>query len=94
MSTAMEARSLFRALVREGRRFPNYNLREYIQRRAREGFRESSSVADPAVVKSLLQSGRQELEVVKRQSVVYQLFARKFKNVLELDMDVKQGGKA
>lgn len=86
MSAAVEARSLFRALLREGRRFPNYNVREYIKRRAREGFEESASVTDPSAIKSLIAAGKQELEVAKRQSLVYQLYGRKHKNVLELDL--------
>jgi hypothetical protein len=54
----------------------------YIRRRAKEGFHETRLTADPAAAETLLQSGRQELEVVKRQSLVYQLFGRKVKNVL------------
>ncbi|KAG2452468.1 hypothetical protein HYH02_002708 [Chlamydomonas schloesseri] len=90
MSAASEARSLFRALLRAGKHFPNYNVREYIQRRAREGFHDGAKLTDPAAVKSLLELGRQELEVVKRQSVVYGLYGRKVKNVLELDLPAFQ----
>ena len=54
----------------------------YIKRRARERFEEAASVADQAKAKALLAEGKQDLEVVKRQSVVYGLFGRKFKNVL------------
>ncbi|KAG2424381.1 hypothetical protein HXX76_014590 [Chlamydomonas incerta] len=86
MSAAAEVRSLFRALLRAGKHYPNYNIREYIQRRAREGFHDAAKLTDPSAVKSLLELGRQELEVVKRQSVVYGLYGRKFKNVLELDL--------
>ncbi len=57
-------------------------LRRYIKRRAREGFEESASVTDPSAIKSLLAAGKQELEVAKRQSLVYQLYGRKYKNVL------------
>lgn len=56
--------------------------RRYIQRRAREGFHDAAKLTDPSAVKSLLELGRQELEVVKRQSLVYGLYGRKFKNVL------------
>ncbi|GLC41610.1 hypothetical protein PLESTB_000696900 [Pleodorina starrii] len=94
MSAAVEARALLRAFLRQGRRFPNYNIREYIRRRAKEGFHEAASVTDPAAVAALLQSGRQELEVVKRQSLVYQLYGRKVKNVLELDLAVQHGASA
>ncbi|EFJ48483.1 hypothetical protein VOLCADRAFT_74585 [Volvox carteri f. nagariensis] len=93
MSAGVEARALFRAFLREGRRFPNYNIREYIQRRAKEGFQEAASITDITAVDALLQSGRQELEVVKRQSLVYRLYGRKVKNVLELDLAFKPGVK-
>ncbi|KAG2490881.1 hypothetical protein HYH03_010798 [Edaphochlamys debaryana] len=89
MAAANEARTLFRALLREGKRFPNYNLRDFIQRRAKESFRESAGVTDPSAVQSLLKRGREELELVKRQSTVYGLYGRKFKNVLELDLKFK-----
>ncbi|GIL82816.1 hypothetical protein Vretimale_8186 [Volvox reticuliferus] len=93
MNAGAEARALFRALLREGRRFPNYNIREYVQRRAKEGFHEAASITDPVAAESLLQYGRKELEIVKRQSFVYQLYGRKVKNVLELDLAFKPGAK-
>lgn len=84
-----EARALFRAFLREGRKFPNYNVREYIHRRAKEAFHEAASVSNPATVSSLIKQAKEELELVKRQALVYALYARRVKNVLELDIASK-----
>lgn len=81
-----EVRALFRAILREGRKFPNYNVREYVKRRAREGFHEAAGLSDPPAVAALVKKAREELDVVKRQSIVYSLYTRKVKNVLEIDM--------
>lgn len=54
----------------------------YVQRRAREGFVDARSVTDTAALEQLWQRARQELEVVRRQSVVYSLYARKHKSVM------------
>mmetsp|Transcript_18768 Transcript_18768/g.55924 ORF Transcript_18768/g.55924 Transcript_18768/m.55924 type:complete len:101 (-) Transcript_18768:128-430(-) len=89
MSTiaAAEARSLFRAFLRGGRTFPYYNIKEYILRRAREGFREGALAKDPAEAAKLLTLARDELAVMKRQSIVYGLYERPIKNVLEIEME-------
>jgi LYR motif-containing protein 4 len=54
----------------------------YILRRAREDFRLNAQEANPEKLQQLLKGANEDLEVVKRQSVVYQLYGRKIKNVL------------
>jgi hypothetical protein len=54
----------------------------YIKRRAKEGFAESQSITDAAALEQLWQRAKEELEVVKRQAVVYGLYARKHKSVM------------
>eukprot|EP00249_Psilotum_nudum_P009198 c21773_g1_i1 orf=467-730(-) len=77
--TATEVRSLFRSLLREARKFSDYNIREYVKRRSKEGFRQLD--IDPALAFS---QGKEQLEVVKRQSVVYSIYAPRVKNVMEV----------
>mmetsp|Transcript_4149 Transcript_4149/g.10380 ORF Transcript_4149/g.10380 Transcript_4149/m.10380 type:complete len:92 (-) Transcript_4149:94-369(-) len=79
---AGEVRSLFRAFLREGRKFNNYNIREYILRRAKEGFRAQLTGNQSEAAFS---AAKEELQVVRRQSVVYQMYGRPTKNVMELD---------
>lgn len=60
--------------------------RSYIQRRAREEFHAiSSGVRDQAAADAAWGHAASELEVWKRQALVYGLYGRKVKNVLELD---------
>ncbi|CAM6098002.1 unnamed protein product [Calypogeia fissa] len=48
--SSAEVIQLFRALLREAKNFPNYNIRKYMKRRVKEGFRENISTTDPAAV--------------------------------------------
>ncbi|XP_024515447.1 protein bcn92-like [Selaginella moellendorffii] len=80
MASAMEARSLYRSLLREARRFPDYNIREYIARRCRQGFEASKAGGG----RDLLAFGEEQLELVRRQSQVYGMYAPKIKNVMEI----------
>jgi hypothetical protein len=57
-------------------------LHRYILRRSKEGFRQAAHESDSAKLQQLWQRASSELEVVKRQSIVYQLYGRKHKNVL------------
>lgn len=58
-----------------GKSYPNYNIREYIRRRAREEFGHPSSQMDLASVKN-------QLDLVKRQGIVYSLYSRTSKSVM------------
>ncbi|WIA33711.1 hypothetical protein OEZ86_006829 [Tetradesmus obliquus] len=85
MPSAAEVKSLFRQFLRVGRKFPNYNIRHYIQRRSKEEFHSLAANADAAAAEAAWQRAKSQLEVWQRQSVVYQLYGRKVKTVLELD---------
>jgi hypothetical protein len=54
----------------------------YIQRRAKEEFHSLAANADAAAAEAAWQRAQSQLEVWKRQSVVYQLYGRKIKTVL------------
>ncbi|KAL1301530.1 hypothetical protein AAFC00_005771 [Neodothiora populina] len=85
MSTPVEVRSLYRSLLRTGKQFGTYNFREYAQRRTRDAFRDHVAESDPRQIQELVQKGIQELQVLKRQTVVSQFF--------QLDRLVVEGGK-
>lgn len=57
------------SLCLAGNSFPNYNIREYVRRRAREEFSKEGTGKSLAAI-------REELEVVRRQGVVYGLYNR------------------
>ncbi|GAB7336994.1 hypothetical protein MBLNU457_g2411t1 [Dothideomycetes sp. NU457] len=84
-STAFQARSLYRSLLRQSREFAAYNFREYAKRRTVDAFREHSTVTDERRIQELMQKGLKELQMLKRQTVVSQFF--------QLDRLVVEGGK-
>jgi hypothetical protein len=51
----------------------------YIRRRAKEAF---SATPEASKAEELMQTARKEYEVVKRQAIVFSLYARKQKNVM------------
>jgi len=67
------ARALYRAFVRVGRAFNDYNVREYVRRRARAGFEENRLLRGEEATLEL-RKGWTELEVARRQATVYALF--------------------
>ncbi|KAK9832894.1 hypothetical protein WJX74_001055 [Apatococcus lobatus] len=86
MPGTAEVRSLYRAFLRESVKFPNYNIREYVKRRATTGFRQHATEKDTAVLDSLRQQAQADLEVVKRQAIVYHLYSRKQKSVMDIPL--------
>ncbi|KAG1656613.1 hypothetical protein FOA52_008436 [Chlamydomonas sp. UWO 241] len=84
MAAPGEVKSLMRAFLRGGAQFPNYNIREYILRRVKDGFREGAGESGPSSA-ALWAHAKEEYSVMKRQSVVYGMYARKIKNILEVE---------
>ncbi|EGD81528.1 hypothetical protein PTSG_02247 [Salpingoeca rosetta] len=70
-----QALSLYRRMLREAQGFVSYNVRSYAVRRVREGFRQAKGEADPAVLENMFSKAKEDLEMLKRQRVVYQLYA-------------------
>lgn len=79
-----QVRSLFRSLLRTARRFPDYNIREYVKRRTIEGFRQNQQLKDPAAIVSAFAEGKSQLEVASRQAVVYSLYTPKVKSIMDI----------
>lgn len=80
-----EALSLLRSLLRTAAKFSDYNIREYVRRRTIDGFRENRGLADPSAIASAFSEGRSQLEVAKRQAVVYSIYAPQVKSIMELN---------
>ncbi|KAI8465602.1 MAG: hypothetical protein J3K34DRAFT_436605 [Monoraphidium minutum] len=99
MPSAAQVRSLMRQYIRVGRTFPNYNIREYLARKAGTDARHwaTQPPADAAAADALWARAVGDLDAFRRQASVYQMYGRKFKTVLELDHEAlarQQGGKA
>lgn len=56
------------------KQFSNYYFREYSLRRTREDFRANRAVTDPKRIMELLDYGRRNLAVIKRQALIGQLY--------------------
>ncbi|CAN1137957.1 LYR motif-containing protein 4 [Linum perenne] len=85
-----EILSLYRALLRTARQFSDYNIREYAKRRTIDAFRENRGLTDPVSVSAAYSDGKSQLEVAKRQAVVYSLYAPKIKSVMETNLKGKR----
>ncbi|OIT20261.1 PREDICTED: LYR motif-containing protein 4 [Nicotiana attenuata] len=80
-----EVLTLFRSLLKTARQFPDYNIREYTKRRTIDAFQQNKDLSDPSKVAAAFSEGRSQLEVAKRQAIVYSLYAPKVKSVMELN---------
>ena len=84
MALRQEALSLYRNLLRTGKKFPNYNIREFVLRKTRQEFRINRDIQEAESVTKALAEARKELEVAKRQAVVYSMFAPSLKSIMDI----------
>lgn len=71
---ASDVRKLYKALLRHGGRFSDYNFREYAVRRTRDAFRAARNETSPDVVNARYYDGLNQLAILKRQSAISQMF--------------------
>ncbi|XP_018432816.1 uncharacterized protein LOC108805302 [Raphanus sativus] len=76
--------SLCRSLLRAGRKYPDYNIREYTKRRTLDGFRMNKNLTDPLKAIEAYDEGNAQLEAVQRVLKVYLAYPPKTKNIMEL----------
>uniref|UniRef100_A0A0D9WUB6 Complex 1 LYR protein domain-containing protein n=1 Tax=Leersia perrieri TaxID=77586 RepID=A0A0D9WUB6_9ORYZ len=81
-----EVLSLFRSLLRTARQFSDYNIREYTRRRAADAFRENHNLGDAPAITAAFAEGKKQLEVAKRQAMVYSLYAPKAKSIMDMKL--------
>ncbi|KAM7229752.1 hypothetical protein CapIbe_019868 [Capra ibex] len=66
-SSRAQVLDLYRAMLRESKRFGAYNYRTYAIRRIRDAFRENKNVKDPAEIQALVNKARRDLGIIRRQ---------------------------
>ncbi|KAF9179737.1 LYR motif-containing protein 4 [Haplosporangium sp. Z 767] len=66
---------LYKSLLHHSSKFAAYNFRDYAVRRTRDAFHAAKSESDPAKIDALIHKAQQQLEVVKRQSLISQLYS-------------------
>ncbi|XP_026271416.1 LYR motif-containing protein 4-like [Frankliniella occidentalis] len=69
-----EVLRLYKSLLREGSKFSNYNFRMYALRKVRDEFKEHKLETDPKKIEAFLTFGKENLDVVKRQVMVANLY--------------------
>ncbi|KAJ5937368.1 LYR family protein [Penicillium verhagenii] len=72
--TGFQVRSLFRSLMRQSTQFSNYNFREFARRKTRDSFREHQNESEDRRIQELIQTGLQELRLLKRQTIISQFY--------------------
>uniref|UniRef100_A0A2M4C4U6 Complex 1 LYR protein domain-containing protein n=1 Tax=Anopheles marajoara TaxID=58244 RepID=A0A2M4C4U6_9DIPT len=79
----MKVLSLYKQLIRASQKFDSYNYRSYAIRRIRDAFRENKALTDGAKIEKELAYGQSNLEIIKRQTIIGNLFRAPDKLVIE-----------
>lgn len=74
MASNREVLQLYRQMLRMGKSFSSYNYRMYAIRRIKDAFRENKDITDPEKRKSLILKAQDNLEVMKRQVFLGQMY--------------------
>lgn len=82
--TRSEVLCLFRSLLRTARQFSDYNIREYTKIRTIDGFRQNRTLSDPDSVALAFSEAKAQLDLAKRQAVIYSLYAPKVKSIMDI----------
>ncbi|KAE8740725.1 hypothetical protein FOCC_FOCC013745 [Frankliniella occidentalis] len=69
-----EVLRLYKSLLREGSKFSSYNFRMYALRKVKDDFREHKCETDPKKIEAFLTFGKENLDVIKRQVMVGNLY--------------------
>ena len=75
--------SLYRDFLRYGNKLSSYNFRSYAIRRSKDAFRAHVNENDATKIDTLINKAKQDLEVVKRQAIISNLYSSGEKLVIE-----------
>lgn len=75
--------SLYRDLLRECRKFPSYNYRQYALDRVKYGFHQAERETNSAKIEELVKKAEESLSLVKRQVTLGNLFSAADRLVIE-----------
>ncbi|KAM0066910.1 putative complex 1 LYR protein [Helianthus debilis subsp. tardiflorus] len=76
--------SLFRSFLRSSRQFSDYNIREYTKRRTIDAFHHNKTLTNPSSVAAAFADGNHQLQVAKRQALVYHMYSPEVKSIMEI----------
>ncbi|KAI8389465.1 hypothetical protein BD560DRAFT_381731 [Blakeslea trispora] len=84
MATSQQVLSLYRNFIRHGKKFSAYNFRDYTLRRSRDAFRANMNETSPEKIEFFIEKAKRELEVVKRQAAISQMYSKGDHLVIEV----------
>jgi len=74
MASRTQILSLYKNMMRESYKFPDFNFRSYAVRRVRDEFKASKTLSDTNDISKQLANARMNFEVIKRQATISHLF--------------------
>ncbi|CAF0717401.1 unnamed protein product [Brachionus calyciflorus] len=66
--------SLYKSMIKESNKFSSYNFREYAKKRIKHEFEANKQLNDQAKQAELIQKANANLNMIKRQVLVSQLY--------------------
>ncbi|XP_063835733.1 LYR motif-containing protein 4B [Ostrinia nubilalis] len=73
--TKMQILSMYKLLMRESQKFPNYNFRSYALRKVQDAFRANKTLSDPKLVKKEFDYAKENLGIIRRQVVIGDMYS-------------------
>lgn len=71
-------------MLRESEKFVDLNYRSYAMRRVKDGFRSNARLVEESKIKETVSNAKENLEIIKRQTTVGQLFGQNRQLSVEL----------
>jgi len=74
MATRGQVLQLYKTMLREAGKFPDFNFRSYALRRVRDGFKSGKSLEQSDAITTHVLEAERNLQVIKRQATLGSLF--------------------
>ncbi|KAM3956221.1 LYR motif-containing protein bcn92 [Aphomia sociella] len=72
--TKLQILSVYKTLIRESQKFPNYNFRSYALRRVRDAFKDAKNITDPKLIKKQFDFAKENVAMVRRQVIIGEMY--------------------
>ncbi|KAK7114980.1 hypothetical protein V1264_000935 [Littorina saxatilis] len=73
-ATRSQVLSLYKHILREGKKFVDYNFRMYAVRRTKDQFRSNKEISDSSKIQELIKEAEENLEIMRRQVLIGQMY--------------------
>nr|CAH7712872.1 unnamed protein product [Callosobruchus chinensis]CAH7759360.1 unnamed protein product [Callosobruchus chinensis] len=89
MSKRIDLLKLYKSLMRESQKIPDYNFRNYALRKVRDSFKANSTITDTTLINNEIQEASKNLEIIKRQAAVGQMYSAEKLVIENIERDIK-----